>query len=76
MVGRAEQLLLNLGFRQMRVRMHGNDMARIELLPEDIEKAVQPAIREKIVTSFKEFGFTYISLDLQGYRTGAMNEIL
>ncbi|MBO5521576.1 MAG: ATP-dependent sacrificial sulfur transferase LarE [Eubacterium sp.] len=76
MVGRAEQLLLDLGFRQMRVRMHGNDMARIELLPEDIEKAVQPAIREKIVTSFKEFGFTYISLDLQGYRTGAMNEIL
>lgn len=76
MVGRAEQLLLDLGFRQMRVRMHGKDMARIELLPEDIEKAVRPEIREKIVTSLKAFGFTYISLDLQGYRTGAMNEIL
>ena len=76
MVGKAEQLLLDLGFRQMRVRMHGNDMARIEVLPEDIEKAVRPEIRERIVTKLKEFGFTYISLDLQGYRTGAMNETL
>ena len=76
MVGKAEQLLLDLGFRQMRVRMHGNNMARIELLPEDIEKIVNPEIRETIVTKFKEFGFTYVSLDLQGYRTGAMNETL
>ncbi len=76
MVGRAEQLLLDLGFRQMRVRMHGEDTARIEVLPEDLEKAVQAEIREKIVKELKGFGFTYISLDLQGYRTGAMNETL
>lgn len=76
MVGKAEQLLLDLGFRQMRVRMHGEDTARIEVLPEDLEKAVQPEIREKIVKELKDFGFTYISLDLQGYRTGAMNETL
>ncbi len=75
-VGKAEQLLLDLGFRQMRVRMHGEDMARIEVLPEDIEKAVQPEIRKEIVRKLKNFGFTYISLDLQGYRTGAMNETL
>ena len=76
MVGKAEQLLLDLGFRQMRVRMHGKDMARIELLPKDIEKASQPEIRERIVTELKGIGFTYIALDLQGYRTGAMNETL
>ena len=43
---------------------------------EDLVKAVQPEIREKIVKELKSFGFTYISLDLQGYRTGAMNETL
>ena len=76
MVGQAEQLLLDLGFRQMRVRMHGKDLARIEVMPEDIERIAQPEIRKQIVEQFRGYGFTYVCMDLQGYRTGAMNETL
>lgn len=75
MVDRAEQLMLDLGFRQVRVRMH--DMtARIEVLPEDIQRAAEPKNRDIINTRFKEYGFKYITLDLAGYRTGSMNEAL
>ena len=76
MVGRAEQLLLDLGFRQMRVRMHGSDLARIEVMPEEIERIARPEIREQILEKFREYGFTYVCVDLKGYRTGAMNEVL
>ena len=72
-VERAEQYLLNLGFGQVRVRSHG-DLARIELCPADIPKAV--AQRGKIHTALKELGFAYVALDLLGYRTGSMNESL
>lgn len=75
MVDKAEQLLMDLGFKQLRVRIHGT-MARIEVVPDEIERIVQPDIRNKIYTSFKEFGFSYVSLDLEGYRTGSMNEQL
>lgn len=75
MVDQAEQLLLDLGFHQVRVRIHGL-MARIEVLPEELEKIVNREVRELIVSKFKEYGFTYITLDLAGYRTGSMNETL
>ncbi|MCR5255258.1 MAG: ATP-dependent sacrificial sulfur transferase LarE [Acetatifactor sp.] len=75
MVGKAELLLIDMGFEQMRVRIHGN-IARIEVLPQDILKVAEPENRERIVTEFKNYGFSYVSLDLQGYRTGSMNEIL
>lgn len=75
MVDKAEQLLLDLGFRQVRVRIHGT-IARIEILPDEFEKLIQKEIREKIVTTFKNIGFTYVSMDLSGYRTGSMNETL
>ena len=73
MVDKAEQLLLDLGFHQLRVRIHGK-MARIEVLPAEFEKLLK--YREEIVTSFKKFGFTYVTMDLQGYRMGSMNETL
>ena len=72
-VERAEQHLLDLGFGQVRVRSHG-DLARIELCAADIPKAVEQ--REKIHAALKGFGFAYIALDLLGYRTGSMNEVL
>ena len=75
MVDKAEQLLLDLGFRQVRVRIHGT-MARIEILPEEFSKLISEEIREQITTSFKSFGFTYVSMDLIGYRTGSMNEVI
>ena len=73
MVDRAEQLLLDLGFHQVRVRIH-DTMARIEVLPEEFVKLIAEDARAKIITSFREYGFTYISMDLIGYRTGSMNE--
>ena len=81
MVDRAEQLLLDLGFEQERVRIHsfGNGetsgtIARIEVNPNEFSKLL--ANQEKIVNEFKKIGFNYVSMDLQGYRTGSMNETL
>ena len=75
MVERAEGLLLGLGFRQMRVRIHGR-LARIEILPEDFSRILQDDIRTKIYDAMKGYGFSYVSIDLKGYRTGSMNETL
>ncbi len=75
MVDRAEQLLLNLGFQQVRVRIHG-DIARIEILPHEFEKLMQKNIRETVYTQLQTFGFSYVTLDLSGYRTGSMNETI
>ena len=75
MVDKAEQLLIDSGFSQVRVRIHGK-IARIEILPEEFSKIMEPEIREKIYTAFTNFGFSYTTLDLRGYRTGSMNETL
>ena len=75
MVDKAEQLLLNMGFHQVRVRIHGM-MARIEIEPSEFGKLMEGENREKIAKSLKEYGFTYVTLDLMGYRTGSMNETL
>ncbi len=71
MVDRSEQLLLDMGFHQLRVRIHGN-IARIEVMPDEFEKLIKN--REDIYTRLKSFGFDYVTMDLQGYRTGSMNE--
>ena len=73
MVDRAEQFLMDLGFCQLRVRIHG-EIARIEVLPDEFEKVL--SCRERITRAFKEYGFHYVTMVLQGYRTGSMNEIL
>ncbi len=73
MVGKAEEFLLQLGFPQFRVRMHGR-MARIEVLPEDFPKLMQENVRNQVTKQFREYGFTYVSMDLTGYRTGSMND--
>ena len=75
MVDKAEQLLLDMGFHQIRVRIHGN-IARIEVLPEEIERLVEEENRTRIAKQLKEYGFDYVTLDLLGYRTGSMNETL
>ncbi len=75
MVERAEQLLFDLGFRQFRVRIHGR-MARIEVEPEEFARIMQEEVRTEIAEKFREYGFTYTALDLDGYRMGSMNEEL
>lgn len=69
----AEQFLLDLNLYQVRVRHHEN-MARIEVMPEEMNKILEH--RDEIYDTFKSYGFTYVTLDLQGYRTGSMNEVL
>ena len=75
MVERAEELLQGMGFRQMRVRLHGK-MARIEILPEEFSRIVQDEIRTRVYDELKGLGFSYVTLDMKGYRTGSMNETL
>ena len=72
MVDRAEQFLLDQGFRQVRVRIHGN-MARIETAPEELDRLLEKDLRARIYSRLKEIGFSYVTADLLGYRTGSMN---
>lgn len=75
MVDKAEQYLLDLGLRQVRVRIHGK-LARIETDEEGFERITSEQNRLAVHKRLKEIGFTYVSLDLKGYRTGSMNETL
>jgi uncharacterized protein len=74
-VQKSEDFLRGLGFRQLRVRYHG-PLARIEVPPEELIRFLEEKTRAAVVRFLKETGFTYVTLDLQGYRTGAMNETL
>jgi uncharacterized protein len=75
MIEDSEQFLLDLGFRQVRVRHHG-DIARIEISPEEREKFFDLGLMDKVADKLKKIGFKYVTLDLFGYRTGSMNEVL
>lgn len=74
-VEEAEQVLIDLGFIQERVRMHG-DIARIEVPAEDIERLASRPVREKVNESLRRIGFRFVTLDLAGYRMGSMNETI
>ncbi len=74
-VEEAENVLWDLGMRQFRVRHH-DTIARIELGEEEMHKFWENDLREKIVSQLKSIGYTYVALDLEGYRTGSMNETL
>ena len=75
MVEQAEQRLLDLGFTQFRVRIHGK-MARIELAPGEISRFMNEETRKEVSSYLHELGFLYVSLDLDGYRTGSMNRMI
>jgi uncharacterized protein len=75
MVDEAEAFLISLGFKQVRVRHYPN-LARIEVYPEEISRLMDGSLREKVVSRLKEIGYQYVTLDLQGFRSGSMNEVL
>jgi uncharacterized protein len=75
MVERAEACLRELGFRQFRVRHHDHT-ARIEVEPEEIVRIASDGVRAKIVEAFRSLGYRYVAVDLQGYRTGSLNEVI
>ena len=74
-IEKSEDYLLSLGFRQFRVRCH-SDIARIEVSPEEISKFFNEDFMKQIHDELQKFGFKYVTLDLFGYRTGSMNEVL
>ena len=74
-VEKAESGLRELGFRQLRVRHHG-DVARIEVPNTDIARLVDDEIAQQVIARMKEAGFTYVTIDLEGFRSGSMNEVL
>lgn len=74
-VERGEEFIRSLGFREFRVRVH-DELARLEIAPEEMERALNLVTTEKIAAEFRCLGFKYVTLDLQGYRSGAMNEVL
>jgi len=75
MVDEAEDFLFGLGFKQVRVRHYGN-LARIEILKEEMARLMEDSLRERVVGELKKIGYLYITLDLQGFRSGSMNEVL
>jgi uncharacterized protein len=74
-VGGAEQALRELGFRQVRVRHH-NEIARIEVTAEEIPRLLDPEVARQVVEALKATGYTYITVDLEGYRTGSLNVVI
>lgn len=75
LVERGEAALRKLGFRQFRVRLHDN-LGRVEVAPEELSRALTPEMMAAITISLKAAGFTYVTLDLEGYRQGSLNEAL
>lgn len=75
MADRGEQFLQEKGFRQFRVRVHGT-LARIELLPEEMGRMMEQPLRGEVYDAMKRIGFSYVALDMKGYRTGSLNEVL
>jgi uncharacterized protein len=75
MIDRGEEFLRSLGFRQFRVRHH-DDVARIEIAREELPKALTVDMFDVLGREFKQIGFKFVAIDVQGYRTGALNEVL
>lgn len=74
-VERGEQILRSYGFREFRVRVH-EEIVRLEIAPSEMERVLNLEITGKLAERFRQLGFKYVTLDLHGYRTGAMNEVL
>ena len=74
-VAAAEAGIRGLGFRQFRVRHH-DDVARLEVDPSELDRALEPAMRVAIVRALKDAGYRWAAVDLEGYRTGSLNEVL
>ena len=74
-IGKAEEYLRNLGIKQLRVRHHGT-VARIEVAPADFHVLLDDEVRTGITKHFRSIGYAYVTLDLEGFRSGSMNEVL
>ena len=76
MIGAAEAFLRERGFQPLRVRYHKGDVARIEVTPGALLRLFEPGFREEVVEKLKSLGFKFVSVDLEGFRSGSMNTML
>jgi uncharacterized protein len=76
MIDRAEQYLREQGFRELRVRYHGEDLARIEVPLSELPRLAEPGLRDLLVRQLRALGFKYVTLDLEGFRSGSLNQII
>jgi len=74
-IERGEEFMRSLGFREFRVRVH-DELVRLEVAPSEMERALNPETAEKLASKFRKLGFKYVTIDLHGFRSGAMNEVL
>lgn len=74
-VDRGEEIMRELGFREFRVRHH-DELVRLEVAPAELDRALKREVADELARRFRALGFRYVTLDLHGYRTGAMNEVL
>lgn len=74
-VERSEEYMRALGFKEFRVRVHG-DLARLEIAPAELNRVLDPGLMTRITEDLKQVGFKYVTLDMQGFRSGSMNEII
>jgi pyridinium-3,5-biscarboxylic acid mononucleotide sulfurtransferase len=76
MIDQAEAWLHTKGLRILRVRYHKGDLARIEVPLEELPKLAAPEVRAELVKTFRSLGFKYVTLDLEGFRSGSMNAVI
>jgi pyridinium-3,5-biscarboxylic acid mononucleotide sulfurtransferase len=74
-VGRAERVLKDLGFRQCRVRVHSSDLVRVEVEADEVARLAEAGVRQEVVTGLKALGWRFVTLDLEGFRSGSMNPV-
>ncbi|HYY43057.1 MAG TPA: ATP-dependent sacrificial sulfur transferase LarE [Pyrinomonadaceae bacterium] len=74
-VERGEEIMRRLGFREFRVRHH-DELVRLEIAPSELDRALNRGVADELARAFRALGFRYVTLDLHGYRTGALNEVL
>jgi pyridinium-3,5-biscarboxylic acid mononucleotide sulfurtransferase len=76
MIDQAEQFLREQGFRELRVRYHGGDLARIEVSLAQLSRLAAPGLREALIDRLRGLGFKYVTLDLEGFRSGNLNQVI
>jgi uncharacterized protein len=74
-VDSGEEILREFGFREFRVRHH-DTLVRIEIAPAEMDRVLRKEVVEQLAARFRELGFKYVTLDLEGFRSGSMNEVL
>jgi uncharacterized protein len=72
----AEEYLRSLGYRECRVRLHEGELARVEVPADGLARLADPEVRAALVRRFKELGFAFVTLDLEGFRSGSLNALV